>query len=344
MRPVIARKTDLDALIARLRETRTVYAPVREGDGTAFAPVSTASQIALGRANTPLSAKGLFFPQREVLLSFRGKAMESAPLPTEAFAVFGARPCDARALGFLDRVFGSAAGRAGNAAYEDPYYLERRKLGLVFALACDDPQPECFCASVGGDPHGGDGADVSMSAIPTGFLLKAVTPKGESFLESLGPLLRPADDEELRAGRELAKAALAALRPLDLSGVKSRLDAAFDSPEWKRVSETCLGCGACTYLCPACHCFDITDEPKGAGGGRVRSWDSCQYALFTAHASGHNPRPAKRERMRQRLMHKFSFAVDAVGTVLCSGCGRCIRCCPVGLDIREMLRHVGGSS
>jgi len=36
-------------------------------------------------------------------------------------------------------------------------------------------------------------------------------------------------------------------------------------------------------------------------------------------------------------MHKFSYAVETAGTVFCSGCGRCVRSCPVDLDIRQIL-------
>jgi sulfhydrogenase subunit beta (sulfur reductase) len=59
--------------------------------------------------------------------------------------------------------------------------------------------------------------------------------------------------------------------------------------------------------------------------------------LFTLHASGHNPRPSKKARMRQRIMHKYSYAVETAGAVFCCGCGRCVRYCPVNLDIRRML-------
>jgi sulfhydrogenase subunit beta (sulfur reductase) len=340
----------LDALIARLREAGPVYAPAADGDGATFKPVSSASETSLGSANTRLSVKGVFFPQRETLLRFRSSILESAPLPDGPFSVIGVRPCDARSLSFLDRVFGSSEGRTGNAPFEDPYFLARRRVGLVIALACDSPEPGCFCASVGGSPYGTEGADVLMSGASEGaggagaYLLEAATEKGDVFLRILGGLIAPAADADIRARERRAEKAAASQPRMDFSSMKARLDQAFDSPAWTRISEACLGCGACTYLCPTCHCFDITDESEGESTTRVRGWDSCQYALFTAHASGHNPRPGKRERMRQRLMHKFSMAVVTAGTVLCSGCGRCMRYCPVGLDIREMLETAAGGS
>jgi len=30
-----------------------------------------------------------------------------------------------------------------------------------------------------------------------------------------------------------------------------------DPALWNSVAETCLSCGACTFLCPTCHCFDL---------------------------------------------------------------------------------------
>ena len=78
-------------------------------------------------------------------------------------------------------------------------------------------------------------------------------------------------------------------------------------PRWTAETPRCLGCGACAYICPTCHCFDIVDEGSAAGGVRVRNWDACQFAMFTAHASGHNPRGAQSQRQRQRVFHKFQI-------------------------------------
>ena len=81
----------------------------------------------------------------------------------------------------------------------------------------------------------------------------------------------------------------------------------------------------------------IIDEAGDSRGKRIRIWDTCQFPLFTLQASGANPRPTNRERLRQRFMHKFKYFVDNYGQIGCVGCGRCVRECPVNVDIRQVL-------
>ena len=117
----------------------------------------------------------------------------------------------------------------------------------------------------------------------------------------------------------------------------------FDSPFWDDESMSCIRCGICTYLCPTCHCFDINDEVISSyplKGKRVRTWDNCQFPDFTMHSSGHNPRPDKASRLRQRILHKYNYFVEKYGHYQCTGCGRCVSKCPVGIDIIEVLNKV----
>jgi ferredoxin len=59
--------------------------------------------------------------------------------------------------------------------------------------------------------------------------------------------------------------------------------------------------------------------------------------LFTVHGTGHNPRPSKTERVRQRFMHKLKYIpLKQDGTKGCTGCGRCVVMCPVNIDIRSV--------
>jgi ferredoxin len=60
------------------------------------------------------------------------------------------------------------------------------------------------------------------------------------------------------------------------------------------------------------------------------------FRTYSLEASGHNPRPTKVERTRQRVMHKFAYWVDLINEIGCTGCGRCVEYCPVNIDIREI--------
>ena len=295
-----------------------------------------AGSIRLDAAGPAGPVKSLFLPQREVLLSYQGDRLRAVHEPRERLVLFGVRPCDARALADLDRVFGDPEGR-----FQDPYYLRRREASLIVSLACSAPDPACFCTAVGGHPAGREGSDVLAFRLEDRLLLEAVTAKGEAFLAAHAALLGPAAaadgaaaDARVREAEARLPAALAA-GPQEL---REKLERSLEHPLWEEAARTCLGCGACAYLCPTCHCFDLTDETDGRGCGiRLRTWDCCQYPLFTLHASGHNPRDSRRQRMRQRIMHKFSYTLTNQGAQFCVGCGRCVRACPVNLDLRGLL-------
>ncbi|MBN1676007.1 MAG: 4Fe-4S dicluster domain-containing protein [Kiritimatiellae bacterium] len=331
--------SELGKLLEAAAAGRKVYAPqAAEGD-IDLLEWQPGRAVTLDFENVTRSPKRLFFPQCDVLCRFDGETLRDVPLPDEPFVVFGVRPCDARALACLDKIFGEFGGQ------RDPYYCRRRENAVVVSLACAKPCGTCFCTSVGGDPAGAAGADVAAFPLGKVVLLEAVTAKGEAFLDACGPHLAEPSDSDMQARDEAVQKARAAVAALDveLAALKDKLATAFHAKVWDSIAEVCRGCGLCTYLCPTCHCFDIADETKDGRGRRVRTWDSCQFALFTLHASGHNPRPAKTQRMRQRILHKFLYTVDNLDEVFCVGCGRCVTHCPVNLDIREALKRLAES-
>jgi ferredoxin len=327
--------TDLSVLLDRLRARGTVYAPSPDGNGgVELSDTPSDDPVALEFRNYRLSPKALFLPQSQTLLTFRdGKAEEPTPPDKEVF-LFGIRPCDASALRALDEVFLDSDP-------PDPYYAALRANSTVIALACTRPTSSCFCTSVGGGPGDGDGADVLAVGLEADLLLKAQTPKGEELLAAVEDLTTDAADDAIEEAEKRISAAEDLIAPVKLEDSAQHLRDGYDSPMWETASQKCLGCGTCSYLCPTCHCFDITDEVKGDAGRRVRTWDCCAYPLFTLHASGHNPRPTPKERWRQRLMHKFRYAVENFDRLFCVGCGRCIRNCPVSMDVRTTLRDLG---
>ena len=61
---------------------------------------------------------------------------------------------------------------------------------------------------------------------------------------------------------------------------------------WEEIGNRCLECGGCTYVCPACTCFTVSDRKVGENEiERVRIWDAC--ALSRLHAHGRGPQPAQ---------------------------------------------------
>jgi len=325
----------LDSLLARLRDRGAVYAPGADEAGDVTLTEAPHDEPAvLEYRNFRLSPKAFFLPQNQTLVHFNdGKAEEARPPDRETF-LFGVRPCDARALLALDQVF-------LDGDQHDPYYEHLRAKTTVIALACTRPMSSCFCTSVGGGPGDGAGADVLAVGLETDLLLRAQTPRGEEVLSSVADLLAESTPAAAKEVEERVRGAEDQITPVKVDDSARRLRNAYDSPLWTTASQKCLGCGTCSFLCPTCHCFDITDEVRNGAGRRVRTWDCCAYPLFTLHASGHNPRPTPKERWRQRIMHKFRYALENSERLFCVGCGRCIRNCPVSMDLRTVFKEIG---
>ncbi|HEX3030770.1 MAG TPA: 4Fe-4S dicluster domain-containing protein, partial [Bacillota bacterium] len=84
----------------------------------------------------------------------------------------------------------------------------------------------------------------------------------------------------------------------------------------------------------------VTDETHLCQGQRIRCWDSCMAKDFNLAAGGHNTRPSKVEKVRNRFMHKLSYHLDRYNLVGCVGCGRCTQSCPVNLDVTQVISDV----
>ncbi|MBM3187476.1 MAG: 4Fe-4S ferredoxin [Chloroflexi bacterium] len=330
-------KSELSAFVAELMADRRVIAPVERDTELRFDVVEDPEQVNLAYRNTGKTPKAVFFPQVETLIRFarerdRFDRIEAVPLDTTPTVLLGVRPCDARSFLFLDRIF--AQGR-----YLDPYYLARRQHTMVVSLACDHPRQTCFCHAFESGPYDRAGADILMREAGDAYLVEAITERGAELLDGMS--LATADAGHLARAKEIEENAVSRLQPMaPIAGIESALAELFDSGLWAEVSEKCLACGTCTYVCPACHCFNIEDKLYARDGERVRAWDSCMYPTFTLHASGHNPRPDQAARWRQRMMHKFEYLPRNVDAYGCVGCGRCILSCPVRLDIRQVIARV----
>ena len=175
--------------------------------------------------------------------------------------------------------------------------------------------------------------------------LRANTENGEKFMALAAPFVTECDDTAAEAQKEkigkiMARLPLADLKTDAFGGGKT--EEFFNSPQWEKLSESCLGCGTCTFVCPTCQCYDIRDYKTNDGVVRYRCWDSCMYSEFTRMAHGNN-RNSQKERFRQRFMHKLVyFPENNDGVFSCVGCGRCLAKCPISMNIVKVMKALEG--
>jgi sulfhydrogenase subunit beta (sulfur reductase) len=303
-----------------------------------FARIKSANDLDLDFSNTDESAKGILFPQYDTIFNFKNGEIKNESDRDKPIAIFGIRPCDARSFLILNKAL-------NNGGVDDFYWNQRYTDAMIFTIGCNTPLQTCFCNWADRGPFNKEGTDIFLTDLGDDFMVESCSPKGDNFLKKLSKIsLQNPDADDLQQVNQIIHEAQQLLsEKIDLSSLRATLNNLLrDSPLWSEISTKCLSCACCTYLCPTCHCFDIQDEKKPGTnqGSRIRMWDSCMFSLFTKEASGHNPRPTIASRMRQRIMHKFAYFVENFSEIACVGCGRCVRACPVNLDVREVIKRI----
>ena len=171
-----------------------------------------------------------------------------------------------------------------------------------------------------------------------------LTEKGEALTEQIKALMEDGDEAKVEESKAVVREIMGKLPLANLNLAPfqpEKLNEMFNSPKWAKLSEACLGCGTCTFVCPTCQCYDIRDYDTGHGIQRFRCWDSCMYSDFTMMAHGTN-RPDQMQRFRQRFMHKLIyFPSNNDGMYSCVGCGRCVSKCPISMNIAKVIKALG---
>lgn len=326
---------DLQQLVAGLVNSQYIVV-IPSDDGKRFVLLKNEHDFKLNPSAKPtdISLKEYFFPKSESLFYFK-KTKEEVELIDSVrnenkTVVIGAKPCDASAVPVISKVF--------NWDYKDQFFNKRAENTIIIGVSCSYKDSFCFCTSVGLSPDSEKGSDLFLIPLEgNSYILKIVTGKGEKFIDEFSFLRKNLAEEipQKLSSDHLGESGF------DNVKTKNWLDKNFSSSYWDSIGELCLGCAQCAYVCPACHCFDIVDESCGYScGRRVKNWDSCQFGLFTKHASGHNPRNDQSKRYRQRIYHKFKYYKERFDEILCTGCGRCSRGCPVSINILEVLKEM----
>jgi NAD(P)H-flavin reductase/Fe-S-cluster-containing hydrogenase component 2 len=301
--------------------------------------VQTGAQTTFGYVVGPTSWKRFTFPpvvpltigvQDGTQVTFRPAEPE---IPKLAF--LGVRGCELAALGVQDRVF-------LRGPYIETDYQARRRASIVVAVQCTTAASTCFCTSMetGPEVKADAGHDLALTELPTGFVLEAGTSLGAELIARL-PVSAARLDQSVQAVQAVAGVRASIGNPVQTAGLRDRLMAKLDSPEWAAVAERCITCANCTMACPTCFCTNVTRKSDLLGHESIseRTWDSCFSPGFAIVAGG-DFRTKPKDRYRQWLTHKFASWWDQFGQSGCVGCGRCITWCPVGIDVREELRTI----
>jgi sulfhydrogenase subunit beta (sulfur reductase) len=326
-------KKDITKLLSQWSQQFTVFAPSKESGVAEMAEWDGKDTSFLDwYRNTVVPPKASFLPPMEEMFRFQkdkeGYRIELPPNEHKQL-IFGVRPCDARALAIIDANFKDL--------YQDPYYLPKRTSTVLVGLGCTNPGESCFCTSLGISPAESTDVDLMLTDIGDQFLVEEITDKGKELIAKTSGLKEATKDDETKAKEAKEAASQRITRKINTEGIIDKLLASFDDEDyWEKIAAKCISCGVCTLLCPTCYCFDINDELVRQEGTRFRSLDSCSFPVYTKMPM-ENPRQEKWRRVRQKVCHKFGFFPMSFNVIACTGCGRCIRLCPVNWDITQTL-------
>lgn len=328
MKQYLISETNLKKVLISISKSYNVFVPYLKGDKQLIGTFLDEAAYFFNpyRINSPV-IKSILFAGRERVVPL------SEPLVKEN-VIFGIKACDLASLPIMDFVFIEGD-------YQDPVYTANRENTIIISSDCTDCLEVCFCTLVGNNPYPEKDFDVNLSPIRNGYILTIATEKGDNLIDKKF-LQKPTENQlkTVESNREKIKDKVRTQVANQGYNVITSLQKAvmdnFDSPVWEEVTQTCVECGGCNFVCPTCHCFILSDHNKE----RYRQWDACQYKRFAIVAGGANPRKKLHQRLRNRYVKKFDFFQKLINLYACTGCGRCIAACIGKIDIREVLKKL----
>jgi len=195
-----------------------------------------------------------------------------------------------------------------------------------------------------------EGYDVNLTPLEDGYIAEAATDRGRDWLGAA--TAAEATDKQLAQRDEIRSRMTERIRKQNAEFTFTAGDEVQpqlpddDDDSWQKFAADCVECGACTNICPTCHCFYLYDQVLSPEAfERVRTWDSCLLSTYHRMAGGENmkltPRPKLLSRLANRVLHKFTYSPQQYNLLGCVGCGRCIDACLGAIDIRQVVQELG---
>lgn len=340
----------LAELVSWLAETHVLCGPTREPvtGQVIFRRLENPSELSW-EAELPINpVKQIVFPQIDTLLRYRYRREEKEVTlepadPTCRKALLGVRSCDLEGILCLDRFF---LGQE----FVDELYRRHRSRTFIVSQTCPRPFPQCFCVCTDSGPSPREGFDLNLVPLQGTWLVEVGSRKGEEAVRTLN--WAPAPEEAVRWKAAVVDGALASFDGLAvenkawISRVTNRITTGFVKEEtWDYIGKQCFECGACSFVCPSCSCFNVEDLPESPGDAesfvRIRCWDSCAYEGYTRMAGDHNPRKPVEDRRNKRFFCKLSYSqAKKYLRPGCVGCGRCAWVCPGDIGLPNVVTYI----
>ncbi len=325
----VTTQAKLNEWLTGLAKKTRLIAPVKTQGKYVYKQVQNAGEVGWDFIRTEMPPKTWLYPMSETILTIEqgNKTKLKQPVDPEQTILFGVRPCDARSFGVLDALFLTKLPA-------EPLYGKHRQALTIIGYSCPQMWDSCFCTVVGGAPDSSEGFDVMITKVDEGIAVQTITDRGKTLAGSL-----EFEEKSIELPKPKIKREVPTLQKTEVWGKL------FAETLWEEMSNTCISCRVCSFVCPTCRCYDVRDEMNVMKPGykefiRLRAWDTCTAAAYRRAAGGHNPRDTREKRLRNRFYCKLMYYPDVFGALGCVGCGRCIDSCPAGIDILEVIRKV----
>lgn len=310
-----------------LKKDYKIIGPNKEKGGKLkIKPLNDFKQLDLSGRIPENSYKEYLLPFEEDILIFDKNKVKEVKEKIIPQALIGITQLDLKAIALFDQIF-----------KRDPYYQRRRRNTILigFSLAPEEiAEYKKFFVYFEENVLEHLVFDIFITKLnPREFRIYTGSYKGQRILENL-----PYKNYE-----HIQFAGLIPEEGLDRRMLALRKKVALSSNHkiWKELAKICLACGKCSLVCPTCFCFNLKDKfIASSKAKKIRQLTSCFYTDFSEIAGGYKFLDTLDKRLYFWYYHKFVRIPDELSLPGCVGCLRCVKACPVGIDLRKVLNSL----